>query len=85
MRELGYRRPIHQEKTYGRVLAKPKLLVNDNEQGKLDAKDITYVETTSALPVASGLYYIHISMPDLGEERVLRLAIVAETQFLDRI
>ncbi len=44
-----------QEKTYGRVLAKPKLLVNDNEQGKLDAKDITYVETTSALPVASGV------------------------------
>jgi general secretion pathway protein D len=44
-----------QEKTYGRVLAKPKLLVNDNEQGKIDAKDITYVETTSALPVASGV------------------------------
>ncbi len=44
-----------QEKTYGRVLAKPKLLVNDNEQGKLDNKDITYVETTSALPVASGV------------------------------
>ncbi len=46
---------VVQEKTYGRVLAKPKLLVNDNEQGKLDAKDITYVETTSALPVASGV------------------------------
>jgi type II secretory pathway component GspD/PulD (secretin) len=44
-----------QEKTFGRVLAKPKLLVNDNENGKLDAKDITYVETTSALPVASGV------------------------------
>lgn len=44
-----------QAKTFGRVLAKPKLLVNDNENGKLDAKDITYVETTSALPVASGV------------------------------
>jgi type II secretory pathway component GspD/PulD (secretin) len=44
-----------QAKTYGRVLAKPKLLVNDNEQGKIDTKDITYVEVTSALPVASGV------------------------------
>lgn len=44
-----------QEKTYGRVLAKPKLLVNDNENGKIDAKDTTYVETTSALPVATGV------------------------------
>lgn len=44
-----------QSKTYGRVLAKPKLLVNDNEMGKVDTKDTTYVETTSALPVASGV------------------------------
>ena len=44
-----------QEKTYGRVLAKPKLLVNDNEKGKLDAKDTTYVEITSTMPVASGV------------------------------
>jgi len=44
-----------QEKTYGRVLAKPKLLVNDNEKGKIDAKDTTYVEVTSTMPVASGV------------------------------
>ncbi len=44
-----------QSKTYGRVLAKPKLLVNDNEKGKVDNKETTYVETTSALPVASGV------------------------------
>jgi len=37
------------------------------------------------LPVASGLYYIHIDMPDLGVEKVLKLAIITETQFLDRI
>jgi general secretion pathway protein D len=43
-----------QEKTYGRVLAKPKLLVNDNEKGKIDTKDTTYVETTSSLPVTGG-------------------------------
>jgi type II secretory pathway component GspD/PulD (secretin)/RNA polymerase-interacting CarD/CdnL/TRCF family regulator len=44
-----------QEKTYGRVLAKPKLLVNDNEQGKIETKDTTYVEVTSSLPVSSGV------------------------------
>jgi type II secretory pathway component GspD/PulD (secretin) len=44
-----------QEKTYGRVLAKPKLLVNDNEKGKIDTKNTTYVEVTSSLPVGSGV------------------------------
>jgi general secretion pathway protein D len=44
-----------QEKTYGRVLAKPKLLVNDNEKGTIETKDTTYVEVTSTMPVASGV------------------------------
>jgi general secretion pathway protein D len=44
-----------QEKTYGRVLAKPKLLVNDNEKGKVDTKDITYVEVTGSSVVGSGV------------------------------
>ncbi|MBI5645995.1 MAG: T9SS type A sorting domain-containing protein [Ignavibacteriae bacterium] len=39
----------------------------------------------NGLPIASGLYYIHIEMPDLGLEKTLRLAVVTETQFLDRI
>jgi hypothetical protein len=39
----------------------------------------------NGLPVGSGLYYIHIQMPEIGSEKVLRVAIVAETQFLDRI
>ncbi len=43
-----------QSKNYGRVLAKPKLLVNDNEQGKIETKDTTYVEVTSSIPVTSG-------------------------------
>ncbi|OHB65402.1 MAG: hypothetical protein A2Y76_10585 [Planctomycetes bacterium RBG_13_60_9] len=43
-----------QSKNYGRVLAKPKLLVNDNEQGKIETKDTTYVEVTSSIPVSSG-------------------------------
>ena len=41
-------------KDYGRVLAKPKLLVNDNEAGTISTTETTYVETTSSIPVTSG-------------------------------
>ena len=41
-----------QSKNYGRVLAKPKMLVNDNEPGKLKTTDITYVEEDLRLPVS---------------------------------
>jgi hypothetical protein len=37
------------------------------------------------LPVGSGMYIIHIDMPDLGVEKILKLGIVAEQQYLDRI
>jgi hypothetical protein len=33
------------------------------------------------LPVASGIYIAHIEMPDIGEETVLKLAIIQEQQF----
>lgn len=38
----------------------------------------------SGLPVASGLYIAYIDMPDLGETKVLKLAIIQEQQILDR-
>jgi general secretion pathway protein D len=43
-----------QKKNYGRILAKPKLLVNDNEPGKIDATESTYVarKETSYIPGA---------------------------------
>jgi len=43
-----------QTKDYGRVLAKPKILVNDNEQGTISTTDTTYVTKTSSIPVTSG-------------------------------
>jgi type II secretory pathway component GspD/PulD (secretin) len=43
-----------QTKNYGRVLAKPKVLVNDNEKGSIKTADTTYVETRSSIPVTSG-------------------------------
>ena len=33
-----------QRKGYGRILARPKLLVNDNEQGTIKARETTYIE-----------------------------------------
>lgn len=43
-----------QTKNYGRVLAKPKVLVNDNEKGTITTTDTTYVAKTSSIPVSSG-------------------------------
>ncbi|HNU31703.1 MAG TPA: secretin N-terminal domain-containing protein [Sedimentisphaerales bacterium] len=43
-----------QKKDYGRVLAKPKVLVNDNEKGNIKTADTTYVATTSSVPVTGG-------------------------------
>ncbi|OHB80221.1 MAG: hypothetical protein A2Z25_08475 [Planctomycetes bacterium RBG_16_55_9] len=43
-----------QTKDYGRVLAKPKVLVNDNEKGTITTTDTTYVTKTSSIPVSSG-------------------------------
>jgi len=40
-----------QTKNYARVMAKPKILVNDNETGKIVAKDTTYVQRTSSIPI----------------------------------
>jgi type II secretory pathway component GspD/PulD (secretin) len=43
-----------QTKNYGRVLAKPKILVNDNESGLIKTTDTTYVTVASAIPISSG-------------------------------
>ncbi len=43
-----------QQKDYGRVLAKPKILVNDNEAGTISTIDRTYVTKTSSIPVSGG-------------------------------
>jgi general secretion pathway protein D len=43
-----------QSKNYGRVLAKPKILVNDNESGTIKTTETTYVTKKSSIPVASG-------------------------------
>ncbi|MBN1508698.1 MAG: hypothetical protein JW955_17755 [Sedimentisphaerales bacterium] len=42
-----------QGKGYGRVLAKPKLLVNDNEPGNIKTGRTMYVEQQSSIPLAN--------------------------------
>ncbi len=37
----------------------------------------------SSFPVASGLYIVHVDMPDLGKTKILKLAIIQEQQVLD--
>ncbi len=43
------------------------------------------LQNENGLPVGSGMYIIHIDMPDLGVEKILKLGVVNETQYLDRI
>lgn len=43
-----------QSKDYGRILAKPKILVNDNEPGMIKTADTTYVVKRSSVPVSTG-------------------------------
>jgi hypothetical protein len=38
----------------------------------------------SGLPVASGMYIVHVDMPDLGKTKILKLAIIQGEQILDR-
>lgn len=38
----------------------------------------------SGLPVASGLYIAYIELPDLGETKIVKIAIIQEQQILDR-
>lgn len=45
---------LMEKKGYGRVLAKPKILVNDNEQGHIDTTSTIYVARSSETIVTSG-------------------------------
>jgi hypothetical protein len=35
-----------------------------------------------ALPVASGIYIAHIDLPDVGKEKILKIALIQEEQIL---
>jgi hypothetical protein len=35
-----------------------------------------------SIPVASGIYIAHIDLPDVGKEKILKIALVQEEQIL---
>jgi hypothetical protein len=41
------------------------------------------LDNENGLPVASGMYIVHIDMPDENKTKILKLAIVGEQQFLE--
>ncbi len=76
-----------QQKSYGRVMAKPKVLVNDNETGTIDTTDKTYVKKEGAVAGDQGAvsstvdyeaYPTGVSLeitPHISEGDLLRLEI----------
>lgn len=42
------------------------------------------LRNTDGLPVASGIYIAYIEMPGIGT-KILKLAVIQETQYIDRI
>jgi hypothetical protein len=59
-------------------------LVNTIEKNSTDQFERWSLDNDAGLPVASGLYIVHIDMPELGKTKILKLAIIQEQQILDR-
>jgi hypothetical protein len=55
--------------------------INKDDAGQYQRWDLA---NESGLPVASGLYIAHIEFPELGETKILKVAIIQEQQILDR-
>ena len=55
--------------------------IEKDEEGQFLRWDLA---NNAGLPVASGLYIAYIELPDLGETKILKVAIIQEQQILDR-
>ncbi len=83
-------------KDYGRILAQPKVLVNDNEEGVINTTERTYVreETTvyteQGIPITTAKWTeypakIELSItPNIGEGELLRLVIAMSREDFDK-
>jgi len=58
-----------------------RTILKDNSQIDQATWDLN---NQSGFPVAAGMYIIFIDMPDLGQTKTLKLAVVPEAQYLDR-
>ncbi|MHC4426750.1 MAG: secretin N-terminal domain-containing protein [Planctomycetota bacterium] len=63
-------------KNYGRVLAKPKILVNDNEKGTIQTTETTYVEKTGSTVVEGALGTVQTSVDFTAYDAGITLDIV---------
>ena len=59
-----------------------KTIMKDDATTQFAQWDLT---NESGLPSASGMYVAHIDMPTIGKSKVLKFAIIPETQYLDRL
>ncbi|TKJ38760.1 MAG: hypothetical protein CEE38_03395 [Planctomycetes bacterium B3_Pla] len=64
-----------QTKSYGRVLAKPKILVNDNELGKIEQIKTTYIERTGSTLLEGNSVGVQTSQEFEGYEEGIKLEI----------
>ena len=62
--------------TLGAMLLKTIVKDDDSQFTRWDLRN------QNNLPVASGVYIVHIDLPDLGTSKILKLALVQEDQFL---
>ncbi|MBW7991110.1 MAG: hypothetical protein FVQ84_13995 [Planctomycetes bacterium] len=65
-----------EEKDYGRVLAKPKILVNDNEPGIISSTDTTYVTKTTGALVEGSVGVVQTGVDYQGYDAGITLEIV---------
>ncbi len=64
-----------QQKDYGRVLAKPKILVNDNEPGTISTTDTTYVTKTTGAVVEGSMGVVQTGVDYQGYDAGITLEI----------
>jgi hypothetical protein len=57
-----------------------RTIVKDDANAQFQRWDLL---NENLLPVGSGLYIVHIDMPDLGKTKILKVAIIQEQQILD--
>jgi hypothetical protein len=72
------------EKAKIRIFNLAGQLVRTIDKSSTDQFEEWDLYNEGGLPVASGMYIVHIDMPDLGKTKILKLAIIQGEQILDR-
>ena len=56
-----------------------KTITHESTKGQFDSWDL---QNDNNYPVASGIYIVHVDMPELGTTKILKLAVIQEQQML---